>query len=979
MATRHAHRCWTLPLVLALLFCAIAPPVHAVGYGGEIIWSEDFESGWGDWYTDAGVWEVGKPTSGPGKAHSGQAVAATDLSANYPADTDSRLVSPVLTLPTVSKNERLEFRYQQWYSYAYRDNGYVQVARWDGSKWGAWATILTPNVSETNSAWSLVSVDLTAYAGQVIQVALYHTADSPSESSGWYIDDVQVWKGIPVFTNPETFEFGWGDWTTDSGVWQIGKPTSGPTASHTGQAVAATNLSGNYPADTDSRLISPAVTLPTVGEEEQLQLRYRQWYSYAYRDKGLVQIAKWDGGKWGAWATILTPNLADTGSTWSPVSADLTAYAGQTVKIAFYHTADSPSEGHGWYVDDVQVWKGIPVFANPETFEFGWGDWTTDSGVWQIGTPTKGPDSAHGGRSVAATSLVGNYPADTDSRLISPAVTLPNSPALKLRFWQWYSYAYRDKGSVQISKWDGAHWSNWATLSTPANSEMSSDWSLVAIPQLASYGGQTVRIAFFHTADAPSESAGWYIDDVEITPTPETWWISEDSGVSRTDKRTNDTTPELTFVFPHTVNGQNSDIEITDSEGVVMVPDSVSGWGTDKVVVSFTTPLSKDDQYTVTLKGTIADSQGQPIHGGTDRIYHFTLDTTGPALTCETHQTEDTTPEIVGNVDDPEAVVEVTIGVGNNTQTYRVINVGDGTWVLPDDIISPALSTGMHIIAIAATDACGNVGMRAAQMHIGPPPSTHEMTVSSSAGGSVTTPGEGTFEYQSGQVVCLEVEADDGYRFVRWEGTAVDADKLNPDATDPSACVTVDGNYTLTAVFEPRCVVVYDFPMDSGPGWALEGQWEFGVPTGQRCSAWGEVDPTSGYTGSNVLGVNLDGCYNLVIGGPYYATAGPFDLSGYEDVTLRFWRWLNCDIPEYVRCTVEISTDTQNWTVLWTQGEREEITDEEWTLCEYAIPEADCDPTVYLRWSYEIIQERAYAYTGWNIDDVQLIGCGGCN
>jgi len=253
------------------------------------------------------------------------------------------------------------------------------------------------------------------------------------------------------------------------------------------------------------------------------------------------------------------------------------------------------------------------------------------------------------------------------------------------------------------------------------------------------------------------------------------------------------------------------------------------------------------------------------------------------------------------------------------------------------------------------------------------------LQISSTEGGSVTGPGEGNLCYGCGEVVCLAIEADPNYRFVRWEGTAVDAGKVNPSESGPGACVTVDDNYTLTAVFESTCMVRYDFPMDGNPGWLLEGQWEFGAPTGQRCGAWGNNDPVGGRTGSNVIGVNLDGCYDLKIGGPYYATAGPFDLSGYEDVTLRFWRWLNCDIPEYVRHSVEVSTDGLNWTVLWTQAEREAVTDTQWTLIEYRVSEADCQSTVYLRWSYEIVQERAYAYTGWNLDDIQLIGCLGCD
>ena len=34
---------------------------------------------------------------------------------------------------------------------------------------------------------------------------------------------------------------------------------------------------------------------------------------------------------------------------------------------------------------------------------------------------------------------------------------------------------------------------------------------------------------------------------------------------------------------------------------------------------------------------------------------------------------------------------------------------------------------------------------------------------------------------------------------------------------------------------------------------------------------------------------------------------------------------------------------------------------------------ADGQPTVYIRWGYEV-NDEAYSYSGWNIDDIQLWG-----
>ncbi|MDX9804021.1 MAG: hypothetical protein RBS96_08460, partial [Dehalococcoidales bacterium] len=72
------------------------------------------------------------------------------------------------------------------------------------------------------------------------------------------------------------------------------------------------------------------------------------------------------------------------------------------------------------------------------------------------------------------------------------------------------------------------------------------------------------------------------------------------------------------------------------------------------------------------------------------------------------------------------------------------------------------------------------------------------LTISSTTGGSVTTPGEGTFTYDEGTAVNLMAEADEGYRFVNWTG---DVDTI-ADIASASTSITMDGNYSITANFE---------------------------------------------------------------------------------------------------------------------------------------------------------------------------------
>ena len=77
----------------------------------------------------------------------------------------------------------------------------------------------------------------------------------------------------------------------------------------------------------------------------------------------------------------------------------------------------------------------------------------------------------------------------------------------------------------------------------------------------------------------------------------------------------------------------------------------------------------------------------------------------------------------------------------------------------------------------------------------------YDLTISSSAGVSVTVPGEGKFAYDAGTVVELVATPDDGYRFVEWAGDVDTVADVNAAATN----ITMSGNYSVTA----RAVPVY--------------------------------------------------------------------------------------------------------------------------------------------------------------------------
>jgi hypothetical protein len=74
---------------------------------------------------------------------------------------------------------------------------------------------------------------------------------------------------------------------------------------------------------------------------------------------------------------------------------------------------------------------------------------------------------------------------------------------------------------------------------------------------------------------------------------------------------------------------------------------------------------------------------------------------------------------------------------------------------------------------------------------------SNTLSLSSTTGGNVTTPGEGAFRYVPGTVVSLVATPDQGYSFVNWAGNVATVADVNAASTS----VTMSGNYTVTANF----------------------------------------------------------------------------------------------------------------------------------------------------------------------------------
>ena len=155
----------------------------------------------------------------------------------------------------------------------------------------------------------------------------------------------------------------------------------------------------------------------------------------------------------------------------------------------------------------------------------------------------------------------------------------------------------------------------------------------------------------------------------------------------------------------------------------------------------------------------------------------------------------------------------------------------------------------------------------------------YELTISSMEGGSVTTPGEGTFTYDEGTVVNLVAEAEEGYYFANWTGDVGTINNIDASITT----ITMDGNYSITSNF----VAVYDLNTSGTAGGSVTtpGEGTFTYDEGTVVDL--VATPNAGYRFVNWTG-NVGTIANV------NAATTTITMSGDYSITANFE-----EIPEY--------------------------------------------------------------------------------
>lgn len=563
--------------------------------GETVVWSDGFEGNAASRWQSTGVWHISSPTGGPAvnasgyRTHSGTNCASTQ---NYPFLQDVRLIctnyngANSLLVPSASLSPRL--RFWDWFNF---DNalGFVEISTDYGANWTQISPTYGMNYSgawiNSSGVWSRPSIDLSAYAGQNVQIAFhFRSGCCYANGLGWYVDDVEVETGAPVLNFPEGFESDpkTSEWSVDFGTWEIGKPTSGPNAAHTGTNCAATVLAGDYANTADTRLISPPFVVPSSSPS----LRFWQWYSFV-NALGFVEVNN------GVTNSTSTTNTTITTNTVATLNTNVYQLFGGLITDYATPLYWNPTIG-GWTNATKALGSGSDENFRQYQYYFESGNSplslvgvgisvdyhiTAILPIPQSTTPTNFP---------SMQGMVWNSPTDTSDNPVG-------------YFGTNYTYTYTTNPTVTTSG------SSWTQISPNYLDISSGTWTNTTL-DLSEFAGQTVQIAFhFRSGDCCGIGLGWYVDDINLAAAP-TLTVPTNQVISYGQTLTNmlsaTNSLELNSVFTFALAAASTNVVVA-TNGVVTWTNTTAPPGTYPVYVQVTDnntpPFSVTNSFSVTV------------------------------------------------------------------------------------------------------------------------------------------------------------------------------------------------------------------------------------------------------------------------------------------------------------------------------------------------------------------------------------------
>ncbi len=341
-----------------------ATACNAPGYHYDYVWFRDFEADNGG-FTVSGTtsWAWGAPTSGPGAAHSGANVWATNLSGNYNNSEDGYITSPVINLSAYAGQVPVV----QWFQYLQSESDFdyasLEVSKDGGTTW----TRVYGEVSgSVDLSWAKRNAVLDAtYAVANFRLRFRFRSDSSVTYPGWYVDDVGV--GVVSVTPPtylwqEDFESaavgalpaGWAqtDVSGTAGNWAAAATTVHPSGQppHGGSRLVYFN-SWTAPSGSSTRLYrtTPDDLSSYANPQASFYFYHDTGYSSA-ADRIQVQVSTDGGATWQNVGTAI--NRYDGTVGWKRHDVPLTGYSGSPTSVMLGFLGIS-AYGNDCHIDDV--------------------------------------------------------------------------------------------------------------------------------------------------------------------------------------------------------------------------------------------------------------------------------------------------------------------------------------------------------------------------------------------------------------------------------------------------------------------------------------------------------------------------------------------------------------------------------------------------------------------------------------------------
>jgi len=271
--------------------------------------------------------------------------------------------------------------------------------------------------------------------------------------------------------------------------------------------------------------------------------------------------------------------------------------------------------------------------------------------------------------------------------------------------------------------------------------------------------------------------------------------------------------------------------------------------------------ISSNDGGEVTTPGegmfiydaeTVVDLVAEP-----DSHYHFLEWTGGEGAidnpeAASTNITMDGSYSITANFELDEDYYSLTT---SSTEGGSVTTPGEGTYVYGNSTVVPLVAVyDDHYHFVEWTGDVGTVGnVTAAATNITMnasysitanfelEPGWYSLTISSTEGGIVTTPGEGIYVYLAGINVTLVAVPDEGCQFLKWTGNV----SATADVYAASTTIAMNSSYSITANFEswhPEPMALLMISGTRGGSVTTPGEGTFLCPLGADVSLVTEPD-----------------------------------------------------------------------------------------------------------------------------------------